>query len=58
MDDGERYLAIKDKSGAAYLCPLAAARNAAEADRAIGADVCVEAEVAGRYAGQIKVKRD
>lgn len=57
MNQNERYVTINIKSGAAYLCPLQTVRNAPEAEQAIKDDLCVEAEVAGRYAGQIDYER-
>jgi hypothetical protein len=57
MNANERYVIINTKSGAAYLCPLQTARNTAKAEQAIKDDLCVEAEVAGRYAGQIDYER-
>jgi hypothetical protein len=56
MNGNESYISIEDATGIPYLCPLAAARDAAEALRAIDEDICVEADVAGRYAGQILVE--
>ena len=57
MNGNEFYISIEDATGIRYLCPLTAARDAAEAHRAIDEDICVEADVAGRYAGQIIVER-
>jgi len=57
MNGNERYIAIEDGTGIPYFCPLTAAGGAAEAHRAIDDDICVEADVAGRYAGQIIVER-
>ncbi len=56
MNGNEFYIPIEDNTGISYLCPLTAARDAAEALRAIDDDLCVEADVAGRYAGQILVE--
>jgi len=57
MNDAERYISIED-DGIPYFCPLTAAVGTVEARRAIHADICVEADVAGRYAGQIIVEKD
>lgn len=57
MNDTERYISIED-DGTPYFCPLTVAVDAAEARRAIHADICVEADVAGRYAGQIIVEKE
>lgn len=57
MNNNERYIAIEDGTGSPYFCPLTAAGGIAEAHRAIAEDICVEADVAGRYAGQITVER-
>ena len=57
MNDNERYIVIEDDTGIPYLCPLTAAVDASEANRAIHDDICVEADVAGRYAGQIIIER-
>lgn len=57
MNNNERYIAIEDGTGIPYFCPLTAAGGIAEAHRAIAEDICVEADVAGRYAGQIIVER-
>ena len=55
MNGNESYISIEDASGVSYFCPLTAARDTAQAFRAIDEDICVEADVAGRYAGQIIV---
>ena len=56
MNDTERYISIED-DGIPYFCPITAAVETAKARRTIHADICVEADVAGRYAGQMMVER-
>lgn len=57
MNNTERNISIED-DGILYFCPITAAGDAAQAHRAIHADICVEADLAGRYAGQIIVEKD
>lgn len=57
MNDNERYIPIKDDTDILYLCPLAAADDTVKARKAVAADICVEADVVGRYAGQILFER-
>ena len=57
MTDYESYVSIKDEKGVAYLCPMRAVAGQKDSHRAIREDVCVEADVAGRYAGMISIQR-
>ncbi len=57
LNDNERYIPIKDDFNILYLCPLAAAGDTMKARQALAADLCVEADVVGRYAGQILLER-
>lgn len=57
MHDNERYIAAQDHSGETYFCPIGAVEDARGTEEAIHSDLCVEAAVAGRYAGQIWIAR-
>lgn len=51
-DNEKSYVLVKDSSGKKYLCPVAAGRNPATG-KPDEVDDCVEAEVVGRYAGNL-----
>lgn len=57
MNDNEPYISIKDDYDIHYLCPLDVADDPMKASKAVAADICVEADVVGRYAGQIFFER-
>ena len=57
MKNNTRYISVQDDTGRTYLCPLTATQDVSDAHEAIRSDVCVEADVAGRYAGQIDIER-
>lgn len=57
MHDNEHYIAVEDQSGETYFCPFGTVEDARGAEKAIHTDLCVEASVAGRYAGQIWIVR-
>ena len=46
------YVLVKDSDDNEYLCPVTAGRNPA-ASKTDEVDDCVEAEVVGRYAGNL-----
>jgi hypothetical protein len=51
-DIKDTYVLVKDSNDRKYLCPVNPARNPATSD-SDEIDECVEAEVVGRYAGNL-----
>ena len=49
-----KYFKLKDKDGNEFLCPLKALKHLADATTE-ELDECVEADVVGRYAGDLRV---
>ena len=49
-----KYFKLKDKDGNEFICPLKALKHIKDAT-AEELDECVEADVIGRYAGDINV---
>ena len=54
MGNAEKYFKIKDDAGSVFLCPLSALKRVEEATKEELAN-CVEEEIVGRYAGDIKI---
>ncbi len=52
----EIYVRVKDKAGNEFICPIDALKDRAEASEE-ELDNCVDDAVAGRYAGNITVKK-
>ena len=54
-NDSNTFVLVKDSKGEKFLCPIDAIQNSLFIDiEAI--DDCIEEDVIGRYAGNIKVK--
>ena len=52
--DDTTFILVKDKDGERFLCPLNSSRSISS--KTIGLnDDCIEADVVGRYAGNINV---
>ena len=52
--DDTAFIMVKDKDGERFLCPLSSSRS--DSTKTIElSDDCIEADVVGRYAGNINV---
>jgi len=54
-DDEKRFVLVKDSKGEKFLCPIDAGQDPSSI-RIDEEDDCVEDEVIGRYAGNLKIK--
>lgn len=54
MSEEEKYFKIKDAAGGVFLCPMSALKRVEEASEEELAN-CVDEDVVGRYAGDIKI---
>ena len=53
-NDSETFVLVKDANGENFLCPLDTVRNSSSIN-VDEIDNCVEEDVVGRYAGNIKI---
>jgi len=54
-DDEKRFVLVKDSKGEKFLCPIDAGQDPSSI-RIDEEDDCVEDDVIGRYAGNLKIK--
>ena len=52
--DDTAFIMVKDKDGEKFLCPLNSSRSVSSKTIELNDD-CIEADVVGRYAGNINV---
>ena len=52
--DDTAFILVKDKDGEKFLCPLNSSRNVSAKAIELNDD-CIEADVVGRYAGNVNV---
>ncbi|MGD8948837.1 MAG: hypothetical protein PVI62_19400 [Desulfobacterales bacterium] len=54
-DDKNTFVSVKDSKGEKFLCPIDAIQNSSSI-RIDEIDDCIEEDVIGRYAGNVKIK--
>jgi hypothetical protein len=54
-DDEKKFVLVKDSKGEKFLCPINAGQDLSSI-RIDEEDDCVEDDVIGRYAGNLKIK--
>ena len=54
-DDEKKFVLVKDSKGEKFLCPIDAGQDPSSI-RIDEEDDCVEDDVIGRYAGNLKIK--
>ena len=54
-DDEQKFVLVKDSRGQKFLCPINAGQDPSSI-RIDEEDDCVEDDVIGRYAGNLKIK--
>ena len=54
-DDKNTFVSVKDSKGEKFLCPIDAIQNSSSI-HIDEIDDCIEEDVIGRYAGNVKIK--